>query len=737
MLAIRHLLVHPVVLVAIGSLALVGGSLHARAGVAAPADTVTEIHYSFGDSPDSLWFDWAGQEQDIFYGPDTSYGQLAVAGNAPVTPVDSSGPFRQVELTGLQPNSTYHYKIGLNGVDHTFQTIPEGDFTWVDIGDTGTTLCEPWMAQTHQLVAAQNPSFVTHGGDISYANECGAAAVHQYYVDQQAWSDDAAFEPVWGNHEYGQPNSDEGMTPPPGTPRDSLLNYKGRSFVTNGQAVPSDTATRTGNPGCGWETGATSNTCQGNDWGWFQAGHVLFISYPEPWPGAYPAWQAAADQLMAGAQADPNVDFIVTYGHRPAYSSVASDVDPDLRTAIDNLAMKYSPSASNPFGKYVLNVDHHVHWEEVFKPIDGLVNITNGGGGAGQTSSTTLDPNSIFHVVHPAILSASYSAAQHSLTVSLLCGPAFTPNPKATCAYGSVLYTQTFARPTSQPGPAQLATTLTDSNSSPQVGGDIAYTVGVGNQASGSVAQGVTASITLPANESVINAGGGTVIGQTVSWNLGSLLGGQAPATAQLTAQLQSGIPGDRVTATAAATAADGSCQTSGSVCAATDVVTIAAPPSAHQWVTNPSVETDMTGWAGRYGPSPYVTVTLDSGAAHSGTHSLKVTGLTGASNLSSGFNDGPRWVLKTVAGTTYTQSAWVDPTFVGQRITMRLREWNGANLVIDKAVTLTAAATGWQQLTQTLTAAASGDQLAFVIYGNISAGQYFYADDFSLTSPG
>ena len=36
-----------------------------------------------------------------------------------------------------------------------------------------------------------------------------AAAVHQYYVDQQVWSADAAFEPVWGNHEYGEPNSDE------------------------------------------------------------------------------------------------------------------------------------------------------------------------------------------------------------------------------------------------------------------------------------------------------------------------------------------------------------------------------------------------------------------------------------------------------------------------------------------------------------------------------------------------
>ena len=143
-------------------------------------------------------------------------------------------------------------------------------------------------SQTPPACSRADPAFVTHGGDISYANGCGRGAVHQYYVDQQVWSAGAAFEPVWGNHEYGEPNSDEGMTPPPGTPRDSLLNYKGRSFITNGQAVPSDTASQIANPGCGWETRATMNTCQGNDWGWFQVGHVLFISYPEPWPGAYP-----------------------------------------------------------------------------------------------------------------------------------------------------------------------------------------------------------------------------------------------------------------------------------------------------------------------------------------------------------------------------------------------------------------------------------------------------------------
>ena len=90
------------------------------------------------------------------------------------------------------------------------------------------------MAQTHSLIAAQNPNFVTHGGDISYANECGTPAVHQYYQDQEAWSESAAFQPAWGNHEYGSPQPDS----VPGAIRDTMENYKGRSFITNGAVRP-------------------------------------------------------------------------------------------------------------------------------------------------------------------------------------------------------------------------------------------------------------------------------------------------------------------------------------------------------------------------------------------------------------------------------------------------------------------------------------------------------------------
>jgi hypothetical protein len=131
------------------------------------------------------------------------------------------------------------------------------------------------------------------------------------------------------------------------------------------------------------------------------------------------------------------------------------------------------------------------------------------------------------------------------------------------------------------------------------------------------------------------------------------------------------------------------------------------------------------------------VTVAQDTSIAHSGTASIRVSALTGASNLSSGFNDNPRWVTNTVVGTTYTQSAWVEPGFPGQKITMHLREWKGTTLVTDKLVTLTAATTNWQQVARTLTAGGSGNQLSFAVYAtSFSAGQWFNADDFSLTTP-
>jgi len=623
-----------VVLVVIcASLFFVATILSKFAGIGhAASDTVDEIHYSYGNTSDSIVFNWHGQEQSIYYGPDSNYGFVGIANSSTVTPVDSAGSFREVVLTGLQSGTTYHYKIGADGVDHTFQTIPTGDFIWVDMGDTTASNCHPWMTQIQSLIAQQNPSFVTHGGDITYANDCGVAAVHQFYLDLQAWSDSASFQPEWGNHEYGKPGTEDGMTAPAGTPQDSLLNYKGRSFITHAQTVPNDTTTKITSPGCGWETSSTTNTCQGEDWGWFQTGHVLFISYPEPWSGAYSAWQTAADQLMANAQADPNIDFIVTYGHRPAYSSDTTDLDTSLQTVLNTLAAKYSPTATNPNGKYILSVEHHAHWEEVFRPINGLVHITDGGGGAGQISPSTIDPNSIYHITHPAILSANFSASAHTLTVNLICGPAWALNPKATCTYGSVLYSQTF----------------TSSN----------------------ISSGPTATPTIAPTATPV------------------------PPTPTPT-------------------------PSTGSI----------------QWVTNQSVETDLTGWTGTY--NSYSKITRVTNDGYDGTASVQVSN-TNSVNTSVGVNSKPKVVSSTTAGVTYSGSVWVRGQTSGQTIYLLLREYRSDGTIAGKStVSVKVPDTAWHKLSTAYTAIASGNQLNFTVWAyNLNPGAWFHADMMSLTSP-
>jgi hypothetical protein len=188
-----------------------------------------------------------------------------------------------------------------------------------------------------------------------------------------------------------------------------VANVEGRIPFTNAQTLPgADSATKRSNPGC--DGPLPGNNCQGDDWGWFRAGRVLYISYPEPWYHAYTDWEPAAAQLMASAQADPGIDFVVTYGHRPAYSSLSTGWNADLRTALTTLAAQYSPTAGHPSGKYVLTIGHHVHAAEVFVPIGGLTEINNGGGGAGQTTFGTPDPRSILRVLHPSVLRTDYDA---------------------------------------------------------------------------------------------------------------------------------------------------------------------------------------------------------------------------------------------------------------------------------------------------------------------------------------
>lgn len=355
-----------------------------------------EVHWTI-DGPSSVSLDWRGGESTIHYGLTTAYGRSARGSQPSPTPFSSPGPFRQVLLKGLKTNTTYHYAIGTCG-DHTFHTPPppgsSGFFFDVE-GDIGASTNYRDVIPDQKLVASPLPALVLVVGDLSYGNPNGQTAVDQHFDDMMSWSQNTAYMPAWGNHEWDTPNLDD------------LRNYKGRFLLPHAQASP----------------GAPAAGGHGQDWSWFDYGIVRFIAYPEPYSSAtWPAWYKRAKQIMDQAQSDPKITFIVTFGHRPPYTSGYHKSAMALRSEMTKLAEHHS--------KYVLNVNGHNHDYERSYPEHGLVSVTAGTGGSELEESHTpclfrVCPKpswSAFRAMHFGILQFSFSDSH--IEGSFLCGPA-------------------------------------------------------------------------------------------------------------------------------------------------------------------------------------------------------------------------------------------------------------------------------------------------------------------------
>lgn len=158
---------------------------------------VDEVHYTFTGNT-SVAVDWRGTATDLRYGLDAGYGTTVTGGAPGWTPVSSPGPFREAQLTGLRPATTYHYSIG-GGPDYRFHTPPTGDFRFDAIGDVGDTTQFSHLGNTFSAIASDQPSFVLMMGDLTYANAAGAtpAVIDQHFNDVMAWSTSAAYIPAW------------------------------------------------------------------------------------------------------------------------------------------------------------------------------------------------------------------------------------------------------------------------------------------------------------------------------------------------------------------------------------------------------------------------------------------------------------------------------------------------------------------------------------------------------------
>ena len=168
----------------------------------------------------------------------------------------------------------------------------------------------------------------------------------------------------------------------------------------------------------------------------------------------------------------------------------------------------------------------------------------------------------------------------------------------------------------------------------------------------------------------------------------------------------------------------------------------LVAPPAPRQYVTNPSVERDLTGWSGRYTATSKIQRVAVAGGSQDGGWAVQVSNAAAKAAAAGLSNKKPMWVdgttTPTIAGTAYTAGAWVRGT-AGQQVRLRVAECAPGGVSCGAAhvdsVSLTDGS--WTQLAEVVTATSSGGSLwVGVLSPSLAPGASFLADAFSLTSP-
>lgn len=382
-----------------------------------------QIHWTVTGQK-SVAFDWhstSATDSKIRYGTSSGdYGNEVTAVHP--TPLPSStGLFWEAKITGLVENTLYYYAIG-TGPEHTFQTPPargNSDFIVHAEGDVGSTAD---MMSVQALIAGDLPRFVLMLGDLTYGDTGGLTKVDKHFNDVMVWSQDAAYMPAWGNHDWSTSIIDLAQ----------INEYEGRFNFPNSKTSPGAAEVIGNGPG--------------EDWYWFDYGNVRFIAYPEPYSSASrPDWNSKAKTLMDAAQADDDINFIVTFGHIPAYSSGYHNGNSTLKDIMDGLGDGHS--------KYVLNVNGHSHNYERSFPQHGVVHLTvgTGGGKSLQTVGTCLwliceQPAwSDFRAMYFGFVQLHFTKT--GIQGSFICGPAEPGKNDITCNPGDVADVFTIGKP--------------------------------------------------------------------------------------------------------------------------------------------------------------------------------------------------------------------------------------------------------------------------------------------------
>lgn len=375
-----------------------------------------EIHFTV-TGQNSVTFDWRGRAEEIHFGKESNNYDRYAKGETPhLVPSSSAFAFHEAKLTDLEENSLYYYAIG-ETEEHTFRTPPiiasDSVFSIAVEGDISESKSNPIVTKVQALIARINPDFVIVTGDLAYNNQTGRAAVDRHFNDVMVWSREKAYMPIWGNHELSD------------APEENYINYVGRFDFPNAQISPSSEL-------------SGSN----EDWYWFDYGNTRFIAYPEEMEGAWDDWYTKMNDKggpMSVAQGDDRIRYIVTFGHKPAYSSGKQKSEEQLQKILFELGKKYP--------KYVLSMNGHSHNYERTFPLQGVTYVTVGTGGKDLEVSkehadcpwrecTPPDWSAARFMRHGAL---KLSFNENEIIGEFFCGPADAEIADIQCEEGAVI----------------------------------------------------------------------------------------------------------------------------------------------------------------------------------------------------------------------------------------------------------------------------------------------------------
>jgi len=139
----------------------------------------------------------------VEYGPTASYGSSAQA--EAVAPTASSTFVHKIKLSGLRPDTVYHYRAWRNETpcaDATFRTLvpPGTGFRFAVLGDlrTGTNVHD---TISRRLLGVDRPLLSLYLGDLCYDGSCRSYKKEFFRADELALDAGVAFFSATGNHE--------------------------------------------------------------------------------------------------------------------------------------------------------------------------------------------------------------------------------------------------------------------------------------------------------------------------------------------------------------------------------------------------------------------------------------------------------------------------------------------------------------------------------------------------------